>query len=76
VPTDVAAGALESAPLGAGAAEAPRRELSAADELAVLDAEIVSLREAESAYAASVPERADAARRAVQVLSGLREEPA
>ena len=45
VPTS-RAGAIEQAPVGAGAAEAARRVLSDADELALLDEEIVSLQEA------------------------------
>ena len=72
VPAGARAGALEDAPVGAGATEAERRQLTDADELAVLDAEIASLLEAGQAYACSVPERAAAARRAAQTLTGLR----
>jgi hypothetical protein len=68
-----ASGALEDAPVGAGATEAERRVLSDADERAVLDAEIASLHEAGSAYAGSVPERAGAVRRAADVLTALRD---
>lgn len=73
VPADAAVGALEEAPVGVGAAEAQRRVLSDADELALLDAEIASLEEAGRAYACSVPERADAARRGAERLAALRE---
>ncbi|WP_207208586.1 hypothetical protein [Nocardioides oleivorans] len=74
VPAEATAGALEDAPIGVGATEAPRRVLSDADEVAVLDAEIASLREAGRAYACSVPERAAAARQAAGRLSRLRDE--
>ena len=74
VPTDQSAGALGDSPVGVGATEAERRVLSDADERAVLDAEIASLHEAGRAYACSIPERAVAARRAAQTLSGLRED--
>lgn len=74
VPAGPASGAIEDAPLGVGATEARRRVLSTADELAVLDDEIASLEEAGEAYADSVPERAAAARRAAQALTGLRED--
>ena len=74
VPDDgPAAGALEQAPLGAGATEARRRVLTDADERALLDAEIASLHEAEQAYADAVPERAAAAQRAATVLADLRD---
>ena len=43
VPTAARAGAMEQAPVGVGAAEAARRVLSDADELALLDEEIASL---------------------------------
>lgn len=66
-------GALEEAPTGVGATEAARRVLSDADEVAVLDAEIVSLHEAGRAYACSAPERAAAARRAACALGSLRD---
>ena len=72
VPTGSVAGALEDAPVGVGAAEAERRVLSEADELAVLDAEIAALDEAGRAYACSVPERAAAAREAARRLGALR----
>lgn len=74
VPADARAGALEDAPVGAGAAEAERRLLSEAEERAVLDAEIASLLEAGQAYACSVPERAAAARRAARTLTSLRDD--
>ncbi len=74
VPTDAAAGAIEDAPVGVGAAEADRRVLTDADELAVLDAEIASFLEAGRAYACSVPERAVAAREAAGRLTRLRED--
>jgi uncharacterized protein YqeY len=73
VPTDATAGAMEAAPAGVGATDAPRRELTDADELAVLDTEIASLLEAGQAYACSAPERAAAARRAAAQLSRMRE---
>ena len=72
VPVGETSGAIEDAPLGAGATEARRRVLSDADELAVLDAEISSLEDAGRAYAASVPERAVAAREAAARLGALR----
>ncbi len=72
VPTAVSSGAIEDAPVGVGATEAQRRVLSDADELAVLDGEIASLDEAGRTYADSVPERADAARRAAQTLADVR----
>lgn len=72
VPAAARAGALEDSPVGVGAAEAERRVLTDADELAVLDAEIASLLEAGRAYACSVPERAAAAREAASRLSALR----
>jgi uncharacterized protein len=74
VPMDATAGAIEAAPIGAGATEAPRRELTDADERAVLDAEIASLKEAGRAYACSIPERAAAARQAAGKLTRLRDE--
>ena len=58
VPADARAGAIEDAPTGAGAAEAERRLLTDADELAVLDEEIASLHEAGRVLASSAPERA------------------
>ena len=73
VPSDVAAGALEDASVGAGTTEVDRRRLSDADERAVLDAEIASLLEAGRAYACSVPERATAARRAADMLARVRD---
>jgi uncharacterized protein len=73
VPTAARAGALEDAPSGVGASEAPRRTLTRADELALLDEEIASLHEAGRAFSSSAPERAAAARRAAEVLTGLRE---
>jgi uncharacterized protein len=74
VPMDATAGAIEAAPIGAGATEAPRRELTDADERAVLGAEIASLQEAGRAYACSIPERAAAARQAAGKLTRLRDE--
>jgi uncharacterized protein YqeY len=74
VPTESVAGALEDAPVGVGAAEAERRVLSEADELAVLDAEIAALHEAGRAYACSVPERAAAAREAARRLGALQKD--
>jgi uncharacterized protein YqeY len=73
VPTAARAGAIEQAPVGAGAAEAARRVLSDADELALLDEEIASLHEAGRVLASAAPERATAVRRAAGVLADLRE---
>jgi uncharacterized protein YqeY len=73
VPSDSVAGALEYAPVGAGATEAERRVLSDADELAVLDEEIASLHEAGRAFSSSAPDRAAAARRAAGTLTDLRD---
>lgn len=73
VPVAATAGAIEQAPVGAGATEAPRRALSDADELAVLDEEIASLHEAGRTFASTAPDRAAAARRAAGELSALRE---
>ena len=73
VPVDARAGALEDAPTGVGAAEAERRLLTDADELAVLDEEIASLHEAGRVLASSAPERATAVRRAAGALSALRD---
>ena len=67
-----AAGAIEAAAVGVGAADAPRRVLSDDEETAVLDAEVASLAEAAGAYAEVAPERAEAARAAITVLTGLR----
>jgi hypothetical protein len=75
VPAVAGASAIEDAPLGVGATEAARRVLSDADEVAVLDAEIASLKEAGRAYACSIPERAAAARQAAGKLTRLRDEP-
>jgi uncharacterized protein len=72
VPTAARAGAIEQAPVGAGAAEAARRVLSDADELEILDEEIASLHEAGRVLASSAPERAAAARRAAAMLGELR----
>lgn len=74
VPVDSlpAAGALEDSVRGVGETDAPRRTLTAAEELAVLDAEIDSLDEAMRAYAVASPERAEAARVGIEVLSALR----
>jgi len=72
VPTAARAGAIEQAPVGAGAAEAARRVLSDADELALLDEEVASLQEAGRVLASSAPQRADAARRAAAMLGELR----
>jgi uncharacterized protein len=74
VPADSApaAGAVEQAPVGPGAADAPRRVLDEAEERAVLDAEIASLEEAAEVYAVAAPERAAAARAGIDVLSSLR----
>ena len=73
VPTAASAGAIEQAPVGAGAAEAARRVLSDADELTLLDEEIASLHEAGRAFSSSAPDRAAAARRAAGTLSALRD---
>jgi len=73
VPTAARAGAIEQAPVGAGAAEAERRVLSDADELALLDEGIASLHEAGRVLASTAPERATAVRRAAGVLADLRE---
>jgi len=73
VPTTARAGAIEQAPVGVGAAEAARRVLSDADELALLDEEIASLHEAARVLASSAPERATGVRRAAEVLGDLRE---
>ncbi|WP_457188271.1 hypothetical protein [Nocardioides sp. P5_E3] len=73
VPTAARAGAIEQAPVGAGAAEAERRVLSDADELALLDEEIASLHEAGRVFASTAPEQATAVRRAAGVLADLRE---
>jgi len=73
VPAAARAGAIEQAPVGAGAAEAARRVPSDADELALLDEEIASLHEAGRAFSSPAPERAEAARRAAAMLGELRE---
>lgn len=73
VPVEAAAGALEASP-AAGSTEARRRTLTDADELAVLDAEIEALAEAERVYAVHAPERAVAVQRAARTLTGLRED--
>jgi uncharacterized protein YqeY len=73
VPTAARAGAIEQAPVGAGAAEAARRVLTDADELALLDEEIASLHEAGRAFSSSAPDRAAAVRRAAGTLSALRD---
>ena len=73
VPTAARAGAIEQAPVGAGAAEAARRVLTNADELALLDEEIASLHEAGRAFSSSAPDRAAAVRRAAETLSALRD---
>ena len=69
---DAPAAAWEQAALGVGAADAPRRALTHEDELAVLDAEVAALREAEQAYAEVAPERAASAREAIALLTRLR----
>lgn len=66
------AGAIEESVLGVGTADAPRRILTAADELAVLEAEIASLDEAAAAYDVVAPDRAEAARAGIAVLAALR----
>ena len=73
VPSAATAGAIEQAPVGAGVTEAPRRTLSGADELALLDEEIGALHEAARAFSSSAPDTAAAARRAAEVLSALRD---
>lgn len=73
VPVGRTSGAIGDASVGVGTTEARRGVLSDADEIVVLDDEIASLEEADRAYADSVPERAAAARRAAQTLTGLRE---
>lgn len=72
VPSDSVAGAIEDSPVGVGAAEAERRTLTDAEELAVLDTEIEALAESERAYAVVAPERAAAARAGIALLDGLR----
>ena len=67
-----AAGALEDSVRGVGATDAPRRTLTAAEELAVVDAEIASLDEVATAYDVVAPERADAARAGIDLLNALR----
>lgn len=67
-----AAGAIEQASVGVGAADAPRRALSDDEEAAVLDAEVASLAEAAAVYGEVAPKRAEAARAALAVLAGLR----
>jgi uncharacterized protein len=63
VPVDTmpAAGAAEHAPLGAGAADAPRRELSEHDVLAVVEAEVVE-HERAAAHLSAAGRPDDAAR--------------
>ena len=74
VPVDTmpAAGAVDAAGLGAGAADAPRRELTESDERALLDEDIADLRRAETSYSAvgDVQRAADAAR-AAEALAAL-----
>lgn len=74
VPVDSApaAGAIEDAVRGVGQTDAPRRILTEADELAILEAEIASLDEAATAYGVIAPERAEAARAGIELLAGLR----
>ena len=67
-----AAGAWEESVVGVGSTDAPRRELTQADEVAILEAELASLREARSVYADIAPHRAEAARAAITLLEGLR----
>lgn len=67
-----AAGAIEDSVRGVGESDAPRRVLSDADELAILEAEIDSLVEAVAAYAVVAPERAEAARAGIELLTALR----
>lgn len=66
------AGAIEDSVRGVGATDAPRRTLSSAEELAIVDAEIASLDEAVAAYDVAAPERADAARTGIDILNTLR----
>ncbi len=67
-----AAGAIEDSARGVGESDAPRRVLSDAEELQVLEAEIASLDEAVAAYDVVAPERAEAARAGIEVLAALR----
>ena len=72
VPIDSVAGAIEDSPVGVGAAEAERRTLTDAEELAVLDSEIAALAEAEQVYAVRAPERAASARAGMALLGVVR----
>lgn len=67
-----AAGAIEDSVRGVGGTDAPRRVLSDADELAILEAEIASLDEAVAAYDVVGPDRAQTARAGIEVLTALR----
>lgn len=67
-----AAGAIEDSVRGVGGTDAPRRVLTDADEQAILEAEIASLDEAVAAYDVVAPERAEAARAGIGVLTALR----
>lgn len=61
VPVDVMprAGAVESSAVGIGAAEAPRRELTEAEQRAIVTAEAVELRSAAAQLVAHDADRAD-----------------
>ncbi len=67
-----AAGAIEDSVRGVGGTDAPRHVLSDAAELAILEAEIASLDEAATAYDDVAPERTEAARAGIEVLTALR----
>ena len=67
------AGAVEHAATGLGAAEVARRELSHADVRAVVEGEIAEHRHAAQTFAAHGSERADAHRRAAELLEQVLE---
>lgn len=69
------AGAVESSRLGVGAADAPRHTLTADEEDAVLAAEIAEREAAITHLEAAAPERTEALRREIDVLSALADQP-
>lgn len=63
--------AIEQSPVGPGAAEVPRRELTEADEIAVVRAEVDALRGAAEQMRATSPDHADESAAQARVLAEL-----
>lgn len=69
--SEVTSGALEDAPLGAGASEAPRRTLTESEMRSLVRDEVADLREAAAAARETRPDRAAEADQGAAALQDL-----